>query len=83
MTKQEMRELIDEVGGQIATVIFVSGLACFVVVFGWPYLEAHNEHGRPVYQAAEKGDESAIELIRDASNGDCLALWVLGESCRK
>jgi hypothetical protein len=83
VTKQETRELIDEVGNQIAKIVFWVGMTYFAIVFGWPYLEAHNEHGRPVFEAAEKGDDSAIELIRDASKGDCLALWVLGESCRK
>lgn len=83
MTKQEMRELIDEVSGQIANVVLWGGMTFFAVVFGWPYVEAHNEHGKPVFEAAEKGDEGAIALIRDASNGDCLALWVLGENCHK
>jgi hypothetical protein len=83
MTKQETRELIAEVGDQIANVVLCVSIGILAVEIGWPYLQAHNEHGRPVFEAAEKGDESAIELMRDASNGDCLALWVLGQSCRK
>jgi hypothetical protein len=77
MTQQEVRELIDEYSGKIANVVFWAGISACVFVYGWPLLDAHNQHGKPIYEAAAKGDEDAIAIIRDAANGNPFWRWCL------
>jgi hypothetical protein len=62
---------------ETATAIFWGSIAVAIGVFGLKMLDIHNEHGRPVYEAAEKGDRDALAIIRDADKGDPFWRWVL------